>query len=322
MNLKTAEAADHILRHCGSLVSGETALIVSDPATEEIAAIFLDQASAHNAVASLVVIPQASRHGTEPPHEVATAMQTADLTLSLCTMSLAHSRARLAAGAMGRRFLSLPAFSRKILDDPCIRVDYRSQEPKVRKVADAFTTGMSVQVRNEAGTSIDLRVDGRVGNTCPGFVNSEHLLGSPPDIEANVSPVENSAEGTAVIDGSVACPETGLLSQPLTLDISGGAIRAIHGDDMEIVKFLETQLGKSDSKRRILAECGVGLNPLARLTGHMLTDEGALGSVHFGFGSNYTVGGLNKVDFHLDFVMRNASVAVDGVDVIRRGDVL
>jgi leucyl aminopeptidase (aminopeptidase T) len=51
----------------------------------------------------------------------------------------------------------------------------------------------------------------------------------------------------------------------------------------------------------------------------MLTDEGALGCVHFGLGSNYTVGGLNKVDFHLDFVFRDASLSVDGKQLINLG---
>ena len=37
----------------------------------------------------------------------------------------------------------------------------------------------------------------------------------------------------------------------------------------------------------------------------MLCDEGAYGCVHFGFGSNYTVGGKNKIDFHVDMILKN-----------------
>jgi leucyl aminopeptidase (aminopeptidase T) len=51
----------------------------------------------------------------------------------------------------------------------------------------------------------------------------------------------------------------------------------------------------------------------------MLTDEGAMGCVHFGLGANHTVGGLNEVDFHLDFVVRDASLWVDGVPMIADG---
>ena len=51
----------------------------------------------------------------------------------------------------------------------------------------------------------------------------------------------------------------------------------------------------------------------------MLTDEGASGTMHFGFGSNITVGGLNDVPFHLDFVLKNPSIFVDNNLVIKNG---
>ena len=54
----------------------------------------------------------------------------------------------------------------------------------------------------------------------------------------------------------------------------------------------------------------------------MLTDEGALGTMHLGFGSNSTVGGLNNVSFHLDFVLRLPTISVDGVVIVDKGKVL
>ena len=71
----------------------------------------------------------------------------------------------------------------------------------------------------------------------------------------------------------------------------------------------------------VLAECGVGLNPAATLTGVMLTDEGSLGTVHFGFGSNSTVGGINEIAFHVDFVCRAATMSVDGKVIIQKGHI-
>jgi leucyl aminopeptidase (aminopeptidase T) len=73
-------------------------------------------------------------------------------------------------------------------------------------------------------------------------------------------------------------------------------------------------------KALVLAECGVGLNEKAKLTGTMLTDEGAYGTMHFGFGSNATVGGVNDVAFHLDFVFRSPTLTVDGKTVLERGE--
>ena len=35
--------------------------------------------------------------------------------------------------------------------------------------------------------------------------------------------------------------------------------------------------------------------------------------VHFGFGSNITVGGKNDVPFHLDFVIKKPDLFIDGL---------
>ena len=44
----------------------------------------------------------------------------------------------------------------------------------------------------------------------------------------------------------------------------------------------------------------------------MLIDEGVLGTFHCGFGSNITIGGLNKINFHLDFVSYQDNLIIDG----------
>ena len=76
-----------------------------------------------------------------------------------------------------------------------------------------------------------------------------------------------------------------------------------------------------DKKRRILAEFGIGINHKSKLTGNMLTDEGCRGTVHFGFGSNSTVGGKNSVNFHLDFIMKKPTVLIDNKKIIKDGKI-
>ena len=53
----------------------------------------------------------------------------------------------------------------------------------------------------------------------------------------------------------------------------------------------------------------------------MLTDEGCRGTVHFGFGSNSTVGGKNKVNFHLDLIMKKPTVYCDNKKIIENGKI-
>ena len=72
----------------------------------------------------------------------------------------------------------------------------------------------------------------------------------------------------------------------------------------------------------MIGELGIGFNDEAALCGNMLIDEGALGCIHLGIGANWTIGGNNKIDFHLDFVMRDATVLFDNKIVIERGKLL
>ena len=115
-----------------------------------------------------------------------------------------------------------------------------------------------------------------------------------------------------MVDGSVTMPSIGLLNSKVILEVEKGRVATIKADS-EISRILESELESINSKRRVVAEIGIGLNPLAKLTGNMLSDEGTLGTCHVGLGANSTIGGNNIVDFHLDFVFRDVSVFVDDV---------
>lgn len=313
------KAIENIIFNCGGLKADDSVLILCDASTRSIADAFLNCVISFNPNVVLMEIPDLPNHGAEPVAYAKEAMCSASLILSLCKYSLAHSRARVESSHSGARFLSLPLYDWFLLEDECLRIDFSAQAGRVRKFADAFTGGQEVSITTAAGTDIRLGIAGRVGNYCPGLVKNAGDLGSPPDIEANVSPIEDSAEGIVVVDGSITMPGFGLLNTPVMLVVRSGKVVEFHSENCEYVTQLNQLFGETDSLRRVVAECGVGLNPAAKLTGSMLTDEGALGCVHFGLGSNYTVGGLNKVDFHLDFVFRDASLSIDGKQLINLG---
>lgn len=315
----SAEAIKHLLLHCGSLKPSEKLCILCDPNTRDIAHAFREEALKITEHVHLQETPLASRHGEEPPEEAIPSMLDADLIISLCTFSLAHSNARIQAGLKGARFLSMPLYDWDLLKDEAVLYPFQDQAPIVRKITDILTHGSTAYITTKAGTDISLDLRGRTGNYCPGFVSAPGELGSPPDIESNISPIESGSNGVVVIDGSITCPEIGLLTSPVTLKIENGFITEFQGQDQKYIEILNTMFDARDSKKRILAECGIGLNPAAKLTGKMLTDEGTLGTIHFGFGSNYTVGGQNKVNFHLDFVFKDASLKVDDIWIMQNG---
>ena len=70
----------------------------------------------------------------------------------------------------------------------------------------------------------------------------------------------------------------------------------------------------------IVAELGIGTNDQARLTGSIITDEKVLGTAHVAFGDNEgSYGGDNEATIHVDGVMADASIWVDGTLTFERG---
>ena len=309
----------NIIEKCGNFSLSERTVIVFDAQTKSVANCFSEAAQLLGGNVFLVETPIAQMHGEEPSLAAAEAILNADLALGLRDKSMAHTNARLAMTKNGGRYLSLPDYTLQLLVDPSVRVDYVAQFENVLAIADALTKGSNINVVT-SGTDIQM-VAGRFGNCCPGFVKNKGDLGSPPNIEANISPLENSANGVFVVDGSIPFTDFGLLPKPLTLEVKDGKISGIFGNHHYVNKLKDLFASHGETKSRVLAECGVGLNPAATLTGVMLTDEGSLGTVHFGFGSNSTVGGINEIAFHVDFVCRAATISVDGNVIIQKGHI-
>ena len=311
--------SDILIRICGQVKKDERVLVITDTSTENLEKYLVR--SAYNATKKVnsVTMPVTKMHGAEPPKCVAEAMLKADVIFEATQSSMAHTRARLDAIKKGARYLSLADYSIRQLTRPCIDVDYMKWARISRKIKEYLDGGHYIKVISSDGTNLSLNIDGRVANSCPGVCLKPGTMGSPPDIETNIAPIENKSEGRIVVNGSIPCREIGLLKKPIELTIKYGNIVNISSQE-EQKKTLQKLLDLERSpKRAILAEFGIGLNPKADLVGLMLEDEGCLGTVHFGFGSNATIGGKNSTDFHLDFVIRNPTVVVDKKTIMKDG---
>lgn len=291
---------------------------------DETTAQFLEALSEAGAKADKTVrfvqIPVSENHGTEPGKDVLEQMLRSDAVMCLTRCSLAHTSARNALTNQGIPFLSMPDYNERMLHNPALMTDYHAALQTVKRYADLLTGGSSVRITTEMGTELFLDIRERTGNCCPGLVNREYLLGSPPDIEANVAPVEENSNGILVIDGSITDYRLGLLKEPLRMPIKDGRIEGFDCTDPDVCLLLDRIFQTVHSDRAYyIGEFGIGFNRDAVLCGNMLIDEGAKGCVHFGMGSNWTIGGANNVGFHLDFVMKNATVFVDDLIIIDNG---
>ena len=316
---RVREGADLLLMRCGRLRAGERVVIVCDAGTRPLGRLLRSRAEQRTDAVRLVEIPPLRMHGDEPPRRAAQAMAASELCIGITAKSMAHTQARRRATAGGARYLSLPDYSETLFADGSLRADYEGRAETARRLGALFTAGRRVRVTSAKGTDVTLDITGRTANCCPGYVDGPGQLGSPPDIEVNVSPIETSAEGRVVVDGSIPYPGLGLLRRPVTLTVKRGRIIRMDGEAKVIAALRRLFASARSPKAYVLAECGVGLNDRASLTGVMLTDEGAAGTMHFGFGSNATVGGKNRVAFHLDFVFQSPTLEIDDRRVLARG---
>ena len=54
----------------------------------------------------------------------------------------------------------------------------------------------------------------------------------------------------------------------------------------------------------------------------MLEDEKVIGTVHLAFGDNRSMGGVIRVASHLDGVVKEPSLEIDGETIIREGKLI
>jgi leucyl aminopeptidase (aminopeptidase T) len=148
--------------------------------------------------------------------------------------------------------------------------------------------------------------------------------GNVPSGETYIAPIEGSAEGSVVINGSVP----GLVMEPGTemiLHVSRGRVQQFEPDEGLAAQWLhETQIARAEALGDLawsnVAEIGVGMNPaVPHLTGKMLFDEKAAGTAHVALGANMFMGGTIDASIHCDMVTWQPTVVIDGNMVVERG---
>lgn len=295
-------------------------LIIYDDSTISLIELFSDELKKNGKVVKAVKIDIGGQHGVEPPANIANEMVKNEAVLCLTRYSLAHTAARRMSEERGVCFLSMPDYNIEMLENSAFTVDFKHAYSAVQTFTEKLSQHNSIYITSSMGTKLNMDISGRIGNCCPGYTDANHLLGSPPDIEANIAPIEDRTEGTIVVDGSITDQRIGMLKSPVILTVRKGAVVQVESEDKRIastIKNIFEDVG--DDKAYIIGELGIGFNEKANLSGNMLIDEGTKGCIHFGIGSNWTIGGKNKVPFHLDFVMKNATITADDEELISEG---
>jgi len=199
-----------------------------------------------------------------------------------------------------------------------INVDYQKLGKQSEAVAEVMRRGKEVHLTCPRGSDLRFSIAGQEWFADNGRYDEPGNFGNLPAGEACACPVEGTANGTVIIDGSVGGVD--MLGTELKLTVKDGMLVDAVGPAATL--FLES-LDVAGPSGRNMAELGIGTNPNARLTGCILGDEKILGTVHVAFGNNLAFGGKVAAHIHRDGLVIKPTLVVDGkTEVLKDGNLL
>jgi hypothetical protein len=324
-----------IVQHCLGLESNQNLVIFVDETTTGPGVAIAEAAEWLGVSQTVILVPVAvqSRIPREKdlslPAQGAAREARAILTCVNSTPECLPFRTRMLETHWSARMRigHMPGVSFEVLE--LAAVDFDRLVEDCRRMEMAMVRGQELELISFArdGSRHSLQVDVGGWDRLP--VASDGVIvdgawGNVPSGETYIAPVDGSAQGSVVINGSVPGRVVGPEGE-VVLHFEHGHMARIVPEDHPTARWLyETQVQpaqvQGDRNWSNLAEIGVGMNPAVRqLTGNMLFDEKAAGTAHIALGSNTYMGGTVDSAIHCDMVIWGPSITIDGRKVVDRG---
>lgn len=297
---------------------GEKVLIITDDGKRDIGEMVYHYAKQMAHDVSMIVMEPRVGHGAEPPDVVAAAMAASDICIGAITMSLYHSQARNNASKLhGTRYVGIQDFVPEMFETGGMTSDFDQVREEIDRVAPMYQ-GKVFRLTAPGGTDMTCSVEGREPVLDYGTATTPGAACGTPNAEIALGPVEGSANGILVIDGSIPHPLLNIIHTPITCVVKDGYITEITGGEQaEILKQILAEF--QDPTVYNIAELGLGMNPANAIIGHMAPDEGSYGNIHVGIGKNTGFGGHVVSPLHLDMVIRCITAEIDGKYFMKDG---
>jgi leucyl aminopeptidase (aminopeptidase T) len=327
--------ARQIVERCLDLKPGQQFVIFCDETTVEPGVAIAQAAEASGVSETVLLIPTSVQRRIPAEHDLSFLAQKAARdarAIVTCVNALPdclsfrqriledHWTAHTKIGHMPGATLDVLALADVDLDQlaaDCRCVEISMARGKTLEFVSYTAGGSAHHLEADAGgwERLPVASDGMIG---------DGAWGNVPSGETYIAPIEGSAEGSVVINGSLP----GLILDPgqeLVLHFQWGRLTRTEPADHPVTRYLyQTQIERAKAAGDLnwsnLAEIGIGLNPAARdLTGNMLCDEKAVGTAHIALGSNTFMGGIVAASIHCDLVTRAPTIRIDGKLVLDRG---
>jgi len=303
-----------IFFECMRLVRGDSCLILVDRTTRNLGQLFFERLKRSRVDAALLEIKPPTHRSPEPARAVVNMMKQMSVVLSLTGNSLLHSQALKHVCHNGSRVLCVTPMS----EDSLVRTvntNFEYVDKKSRRLADLFSIGRRIQLTNASGTDLTIPIARHKGAANTGILREAGSFCLLPSGEANITPDKRGTRGVLVVDGSI--PSIGILTEPIVIHIKQGYAYQISGGEQ--AKMLRKILKPFGKPARNIAEFGMGTNPKAVLEGISIEDEKVLGTAHIALGNPEFEGGILRGNIHLDLILRQPTVKIDGRVIVDNG---
>lgn len=317
---ETPRWATNVIHTCMGLQRGEKILIVVDePLGYARDALLAEASKTDPAELWSYTFPNASRPFSEyPPPLLALVTQVDAIVFLFASVNQLKESPALLAGraAIGKGIAraGLGAF----IDQSILDIEMSADYGQIATFTDSLTQRLqgssTAHITTALGTNLRLSLAGREWKKDTGILRAQKAFGNLPAGETYIAPVEDSAEGLLVVD---KCFPGMLLSEPTRMTFEKGRVTHIEGGAG--AEFLRSAFAQHGDSARVIAELGIGTNPLARLQGNIITDEKVLGTIHVAVGRSDFLGGKNVATTHIDGVVSQPTLEIDGKVVIENG---
>ena len=304
-------AVQTVVRRCLNIQPDEDVVVVVDEPLQDLGEKLRTAAQQSGADAVLTVMSPRATDGSEPPAPVAEALAACDVFIAPASRSLSHTLARKRASEGGARGATMPHVTADMLAR-LMSIDFDRLRSRSHAIADLLDKGTEAHVTCPRGTDLRLDLRGRQGIADDGDLTARGAFGNLPCGEGFIAPA--GGEGTMYARSIAAIGLT--RGHPAKLTVQKGHLTAATGPEGEQLLGILREHGDAGTN---LAELGVGTNDRATLTGNVLEDEKILGSVHVAFGASIAIGGTVSVPIHLDCVVTEATLEIDGTRVLDEG---
>jgi len=298
---------------------GEKATIVTD--WERPITITTALASAMRyAGAEVTVVTMSPRDhgGIDPPAPVAAAMWASEVVIMQASFAMIHTQTAREPLSRGIRLCEFWGITEDMMIRGGLAEDPIWLEKITVRMAELLDQASEARVTTPNGTDLHFNLTGRRAKSMAGAA-SEPWIGLPGG-EAAISPVEGSTAGKLAAPYLVEHREIGWPKEPLELIIrDGNVVEVMGGVEAQRLKKLITEAGPS---ARNIAELAIGTNRRCRLEAGLREAKRVWGTAHVAIGDNRSIGGSVQSPVHIDFILTQPTVWLNGQEVVRDGKLL